>query len=155
MRAIDRWFDEYSSSHRHASNVALHELCVPLIVLSVLGMIHAIAVPHAILDVWPGFRWSYPVIALGLIYYARLSLPLALGMAPVLIAMALLLEALERSGIPVAALSLALFVAAWIGQFVGHGIEGRRPSFFKDLQFLLIGPLWVLGGVYRRLGLNY
>ena len=94
-------------------------------------------------------------MALGLIYYARLSLPLALGMAPVLIAMALVLEALKRAGMPVAALSLAVFVLAWIGQFVGHGIEGRRPSFFKDLQFLMIGPLWVLGGLYRRIGLRY
>ena len=155
MRAIDRWFDEYSASHTHATNVALHELCVPLIVLSILGLIHALAVPQAILSVWPGFRWSYPVIALGLIYYARLSPALALGMAPVLIAMVLLLEAVRQSGLPVAALSLGLFVLAWIGQFLGHGIEGRRPSFFKDLQFLLIGPLWVLGGLYRRLGLRY
>jgi uncharacterized membrane protein YGL010W len=155
MRAIDRWFDEYSLSHTHATNVALHELCVPLIVLAVLGLVQALAVPQPIVTAWPGFRWSYAVIALSLIYYARLSLPLALGMAPVLIAMALLLEALRRAGMPVAALSLALFVVAWIGQFIGHGVEGRRPSFFKDLQFLLIGPLWVLGGLYRRLGLNY
>ena len=155
MRAIDRWFDEYSLSHTHATNVALHELCVPLIVLSILGLVHALAVPQSILSAWPGFRWSYPVIALGLIYYARLSPALALGMAPVLIAMALLLEALRRAGLPVAALSLAVFVLAWIGQFVGHGIEGRRPSFFKDLQFLMIGPLWVLGGLYRRIGLRY
>ena len=50
---------------------------------------------------------------------------------------------------------LAIFVVAWIGQFVGHAVEGRRPSFFKDLQFLLIGPLWLLSFAYRRLGLRY
>ena len=135
--------------------MALHELCVPLIVLSALGLIHAIPVPPALAAPWPGFRWSYLVIGIGLLYYARLSLPLALGMAPVLLAMAVVLEAVRRAGLPLAMLSLGLFVLAWIGQFVGHGIEGRRPSFFKDLQFLLIGPLWVLGGLYRRLGLRY
>jgi uncharacterized membrane protein YGL010W len=51
--------------------------------------------------------------------------------------------------------SLVIFVAAWIGQFIGHAIEGKRPSFFKDLQFLLIGPLWLLAAAYRRLGLRY
>jgi uncharacterized membrane protein YGL010W len=48
-----------------------------------------------------------------------------------------------------------LFVLAWIGQFVGHAIEGKRPSFIKDLQFLLIGPMWLLADVYRRLGVRY
>ena len=51
--------------------------------------------------------------------------------------------------------SLTIFIAAWIGQFIGHALEGKRPSFFKDLQFLLIGPLWLLAAAYRRLGLSY
>ena len=42
-----------------------------------------------------------------------------------------------------------VFVLAWIGQFIGHLIEGKRPSFFKDLQFLLIGPAWLMAFVYR------
>jgi uncharacterized membrane protein YGL010W len=51
--------------------------------------------------------------------------------------------------------SAALFIIAWIGQFIGHAIEGKRPSFFKDIQFLLIGPLWLLAQLYRRLGVRY
>ena len=50
---------------------------------------------------------------------------------------------------------VALFVVGWIIQFVGHKIEGQKPSFFEDLQFLLIGPLWLLSDVYRRLGISY
>lgn len=42
--------------------------------------------------------------------------------------------------------ALGIFILAWIGQFIGHKIEGKRPSFFKDIQFLLIGPLWVFLG---------
>jgi uncharacterized membrane protein YGL010W len=52
-------------------------------------------------------------------------------------------------------ISLVVFVLAWIGQFVGHRIEGKKPSFFEDLRFLLIGPLFVLGFLYRRLGISY
>jgi uncharacterized membrane protein YGL010W len=51
--------------------------------------------------------------------------------------------------------SLAIFVVAWIGQFIGHHIEGKRPSFFKDVQFLMIGPLWLMAAAYRRAGLRY
>jgi uncharacterized membrane protein YGL010W len=46
---------------------------------------------------------------------------------------------------------LAVFAIAWLGQFIGHKVEGAKPSFFKDLQFLLIGPLWLLSYVYQRL----
>ena len=44
---------------------------------------------------------------------------------------------------------------AWIGQFIGHKIEGEKPSFFEDLQFLLIGPAWLLGAIYQKLGIRY
>jgi uncharacterized membrane protein YGL010W len=52
-------------------------------------------------------------------------------------------------------LSIAIFVVAWIGQFIGHKIEGKKPSFFDDLRFLLIGPLFVLGFLYRRFHVAY
>ena len=56
---------------------------------------------------------------------------------------------------PVLPASTAIFVVAWIGQFVGHKIEGKKPSFFEDLRFLLIGPLFVLSFLYRRLNFGY
>jgi uncharacterized membrane protein YGL010W len=53
------------------------------------------------------------------------------------------------------AVSLTVFVLAWIGQFIGHKIEGKKPSFFDDLRYLLIGPLFVLAVLYRRLKIAY
>jgi uncharacterized membrane protein YGL010W len=96
------------------------------------------------------------VVLAGVIYYAFLSLPLALGVLPLLLLMLWSIDALDRSGLaPLWLVCVVLFVAAWIGQFIGHAVEGKRPSFFKDLQFLLIGPLWLLADVYRRLGIRY
>jgi uncharacterized membrane protein YGL010W len=51
--------------------------------------------------------------------------------------------------------SVTIFAVAWIGQFIGHAIEGKRPSFLEDLQFLLIGPLWLLAAAYRKIGVSY
>jgi len=76
----------------------------------------------------------------------------------VLVAFAALLaltSALARLPWPLWATSLGIFVIAWIGQFIGHAIEGARPSFFKDLQFLLIGPLWLVAAAYRRFSVPY
>jgi uncharacterized membrane protein YGL010W len=50
---------------------------------------------------------------------------------------------------------LVLFVLAWIGQFVGHKIEGKKPSFFQDVVFLLIGPAWLLHFIYKKAGQRY
>lgn len=142
MRTIDTLLAQYGDSHRNPVNEWVHIVCVPLIVFSVLGLL-----------------WSvHPALALAgsaaaLAYHAKLSRPLALGMLAMLAMMLAVLAALQ----PVVILPLALvvFVLAWIGQFIGHQIEGRKPSFLDDLRFLLIGPLFVLGFLYRRLRLAY
>jgi uncharacterized membrane protein YGL010W len=56
---------------------------------------------------------------------------------------------------PLWLVSAIVFVVAWIGQFYGHKVEGKKPSFLKDIQFLLIGPAWLLHFIYRRLGIPY
>ena len=56
---------------------------------------------------------------------------------------------------PVWEISLFVFVIAWVGQFIGHVVEGKKPSFFKDIQFLMIGPIWLMSFIYKKLGISY
>jgi uncharacterized membrane protein YGL010W len=151
MRRVADWLNEYGDSHRHPTNKRLHWICVPVIVWCALGFLFYIPVPRGV--ALPFESWaSIGVLAL-LVYYAFLSLPLALGALPVFALMLWSIAAVSHaSPVPLWALCGALFVAAWIGQFIGHAIECKRPSFFKDLQFLLIGPLWLLADLFRRLG---
>ncbi len=155
MRTINQWLDEYGISHRHPLNKLLHWLCVPVIVLCVFGLLLSLPSPALFSDISPQLNWATLAAVLGLIYYTALSPMLALGMVPVLFAMFWLLQLAATLPWPLWQTSLAAFVIAWIGQFIGHAIEGARPSFFKDLQFLLIGPLWLLSFVYQRLGLRW
>ncbi|MGI9455367.1 MAG: DUF962 domain-containing protein, partial [Aeoliella sp.] len=102
------------------------------------------------------FNWAGVFVGLAMLFYLRLSPPLAAGMAvvvAVVVGIILLYERLEIG--PVWIVSLVIFVAAWIGQFIGHKIEGQKPALFDDLKFLLIGPLWLLGSIYQRLGIRY
>ncbi len=150
MKTVQHWFDEYAASHKNPVNKAIHWVCIPLIVLSLLGLLWPLQSPFFDLN------WGIVAIALALGYYASLSLRLAFGAALLslgLVAGVLALDALAIA--PLWFVSLVIFVSAWIGQFIGHEIEGKKPSFFKDLQFLLIGPLWLLGHLYRRLGIRY
>ena len=141
MPRADALFDGYGAHHRNPTNKAIHSVCVPLIVWSVMGLLWS-ATPLA----------AYLAIAVALAFYLWLSIPLALGRALVLTAM---LYALTLLGEGTLAVSAVMFVAAWIGQFVGHAIEGSRPSFLEDVRSFLVGPAWVLGLVYRCFGIVY
>jgi uncharacterized membrane protein YGL010W len=141
-RAIDTLLEKYSESHLNPTNEAIHCVCVPLIVFSLLGLIWAV---HPLL--------ALAAVVAALAYYFKLSRNFAFGMLLMSAVMLVVLAALPRPA--VLPLSIVIFVLAWIGQFIGHKIEGKKPSFFDDLRFLLIGPLFVLGVLYRRLNLAY
>jgi uncharacterized membrane protein YGL010W len=141
-RTIDTLLAQYSESHLNPTNELIHFVCVPIIVFTLLGLVWAIH-PLAALALTLASLW----------YYFKLSKPFAVGMLLMSAAMLAVLAALpERAVLP---LSIAIFVLAWIGQFIGHKIEGKKPSFFDDLRFLLIGPLFVLGFLYRRWNVAY
>ncbi|MBS0365727.1 MAG: DUF962 domain-containing protein [Proteobacteria bacterium] len=149
MRSVGDWLAEYGESHRNPTNKLLHWICVPLIVLSILGLLWTLPRPAflAALPTW--LNWASIVAAAALIYYTLLSPRLTLGVAVAFVALLWLTLQLSHLPWPLWQTSLVIFVAAWIGQFIGHAVEGRRPSFFKDVQFLMIGPLWLVAALYR------
>ena len=155
MRTAEQWLDEYGSSHRNPTNEALHWVCVPVILWCVLGLLWITPFPGAIRTALPFVNWATLITLLAVLYYASLSIPLALGILPLLALMLWSIDALSRdSPAPMWLIFVSAFVLAWVGQFIGHAIEKKRPSFFKDLQFLLIGPMWLLANLYRRLGIR-
>jgi uncharacterized membrane protein YGL010W len=155
MRTIHQWLDEYGASHRNHANEFLHWICVPAIVLTVVGFLWSIPVPSAFDAASPWLNWATIGVALWLGYYFLLSPSLGIGATIGLVAMLFMVRWLDTLAWPLWTTCLTIFVVAWIGQFVGHSIEGTRPSFFKDVQFLLIGPVWLMSHLYRRLGLAY
>lgn len=159
MRRIDELLSEYGESHQHATNKTIHWICVPLIFFSIVGLIASIpseGLQRAISPGNPYANWAGIVTALLLIYYVTLSIPLSIGM--LLFCVLCLFTAnfiMQVNIVPLWLVSITIFVIAWIGQFYGHKIEGKKPSFFKDIQFLLIGPAWLMHFIYKRLGIPY
>ena len=141
MRKVDELFARYGESHRHPANEAIHWICVHLITWSVLAALWAAAPVVA-----------YIGIGLAVAFYAWLSMQLAVGM---LALFALMVYPLTLLGSKAFIVAVVVFVLAWIGQFVGHAIEGRKPSFLEDVKFLLVGPAWLLHFLYRRAGIPY
>lgn len=142
MRALDSYLTEYQASHQNPTNVAIHNIAVPLIMWSLLGFLHSFTLGH------PDFHLSYVLIVLAMLYYASFKRPL------VLIGMGLVTLLMVASFFVVPELrmvSLVVFFLSWVAQFYGHKVEGKKPSFFKDLLFLLIGPVWVLAKAFPGL----
>jgi uncharacterized membrane protein YGL010W len=150
MRSADEWFDDYGQSHQNATNKLIHWICVPLIFWSVMALIWSIPSPMA------GLNWAVLAALLAQFYYVMLSPKLSVGIGLYMVLSLLICQAVDDTGsYALWQVALAVFVLAWIGQFIGHKIEGEKPSFFKDLQFLLIGPAWLMGFIYKRLSLSY
>lgn len=158
MRKIDSLLAEYGESHQNATNKTIHWICVPLIFFSVVGMIASI--PSGFLQNTLGagswINWATVALALAVVYYISLSIPLSMGMILFAILCVFLSNTIVQMNFaPLWLVCLVVFVLAWIGQFYGHKIEGKKPSFFKDLQFLLIGPAWLMHFIYKKLGIPY
>lgn len=154
-RPVQAWLDEYGESHRNPANKLIHWICVPLIVLSLVGLLWSLPVPQAFRGISPVLNWGMLFVMAAIVYYFVLSWQLALGMAIVSGVIINIVAWLDTLPVPLWQTSLAIFIGAWIGQFIGHKIEGRKPSFLKDIQFLLIGPLWLLAFGYRKIGIPY
>jgi uncharacterized membrane protein YGL010W len=159
MRKIDSFLEEYGENHRNETNKLIHWFCVPAIFFSVVGLVFSIPAgtllePLSFLGSFA--NWATIVLILILIYYVSLSVPLSLGML-FFSALCLALANFLNIAFPgkLWLISLGIFVIAWIIQFVGHKIEGKKPSFFKDLQFLLIGPAWLMHFIYKKIGVAY
>jgi uncharacterized membrane protein YGL010W len=159
MAKIDELLSEYGESHQNHTNKMIHWICVPLIFFSVVGLIWSIN-PSFLQDLFgnanPYLNWATVVLILVIIYYLSLSFSLSIGML-LFGALCLYLWRIidAQTDFPVWGISLIIFVLAWIGQFYGHKVEGKKPSFFKDLQFLLIGPAWLMHFIYRKAGISY
>lgn len=154
MKSIDKWYAEYAESHQNALNQKIHFICVPLIYFSIVGLF--MSIPNALLTELTGNEelilnnWALVALILPMIFYLRLSFQVFVRML-LFSLLCIIGNYLLSEQLPLLWISVIIFALAWIGQFYGHHVEGKKPSFLKDLQFLLIGPAWVFEKVQRNL----
>jgi len=123
MKTLDQWLYDYSLSHQNKTNQQIHKLCVPLILFSILGMLWD----------WQygDVRRAHIVAALGMVFYVRLGFKVAVLMFIQLALSFAILQFWSEQRSSLFLPNLGLFVFAWIGQFLGHKIEGKNPRSFR------------------------
>jgi uncharacterized membrane protein YGL010W len=141
VRRVDALLAHYGSSHLHPTNELIHFIAIPLIMLSLVGLLFA-------LHPWV----AYAFIAASMVYYLRLSMVFFVSMC---LWSAIVIALVHAMGSQVLPISVAMFVGAWLIQFIGHKIEGKKPSFFEDIQYLWVGPLFVLSKLFVKLGVRW
>ena len=153
MRQIEFLLNEYGESHKNKTNIIIHAIAVPAIYFVTLGLLWSLPTP-IFLDYFD-ITWAHVLVIPTLYYYFKLSGPIGAAMTLLSIVSFFGIKLLEGLSIPVWQVCVSIFVVMWILQFVGHHVEGKKPSFFKDIQFLLVGPAWWWGHWLKRLNINY
>ena len=156
MRTIDQLLLTYGESHQNATNKLIHWVCVPSIMFSLLTLLFAI--PFFLERTWWA-NWAVVLLIGAWLYYARLSMSMLFGFLVIGGLMLWGIMGLYRlanyDAGTLALYALIIFVVAWIGQFIGHKIEGKKPSFLQAVQYLLIGPAWLLHFIFKKMGISY
>ena len=147
---INNWLSEYNKYHKNKINKLIHWICVPAIMLSLFGLLSTLNFNIGnyqanVLNIF---------VIFSLLFYLRLSISLTIGMLGISIIFVLLINNINSLLDSSLYYYISIFIIAWIGQFIGHKIEGEKPAFFKDLQFLLIGPLWLLSFIYKKVNIK-
>ena len=134
--SINYLLNEYHKSHLNRTNQLIHYVCVPVIFWSISALLWLVKMPVVM-------NLAVTIMTLLMLYYLVKSIKVFSVMFIFSVACLALNYYMESQHWPLMWMAIILFVVAWIGQFIGHHIEGKKPSFFQDLQFLLIGPAWV------------
>ena len=140
-RKVDQLIAHYGQSHQNPSNEVIHFIAIPLIMLSLVGMLFAL---HSYV--------AYAFVAASMVYYARLSWVFFFSMV---LWSAITLAGVFAMGALALPVSIVIFVGAWVLQFIGHKMEGKKPSFFEDIQYLWVGPLFVLSKLFVKAGVRW
>jgi uncharacterized membrane protein YGL010W len=155
---IQPLLDEYAESHQDVTNKKIHWICVPIIFWSIIALFYSMPIGFLVEKIGANIftTWASVALILVVLYYVKLSISLSIGMVVFSLLCLLISEfATKFVGIYLPVLAIVVFILAWIGQFYGHKLEGKKPSFFKDVQFLLIGPAWLMHFIYKKLGIKY
>ena len=148
-RDIHQWISDYGVSHQNPMNKKIHWICVPLIMFTLLGLLSLVKIYN--------INLTHLIIIFALFFYLRLSISISVGMfiiSAIQLGIIFYMETLFLD-LHLLYIYLLIFIIAWVGQFIGHKIEGQKPSFFEDLQFLLIGPAWIISFIYKKMGIKY
>ena len=148
------WLALYDAEHSHAANRVLHHICAPVFLVALLALLWCLPMPDALASNLASINWATLFAMATVVYYFVMSITLALGSLPFVVGAIGGIAWLDHIDAPLLLIASTTLLAASLGQFIGHRLESRG-SLFRDLLHCVIGPIWALAALYRRLGIPY
>ena len=155
MHETDRWLNDYGESHAGVSLAGVYWVAVLMLVIGTVGMLWSLPVPQEFTDISPVVNWGSTFLMAAVVYYFIISMSLAIGMLPFVFGVGALLTWLVRSPWSLAHVSVALSALSLAGLYLGQRGNGGIRAVFRDIQLMMIAPVWLLSVIYRRLGIPY
>lgn len=155
MTDAQRWLSDYGDNHRHITAPAIYWPAVLALVIGTAGMLWALPVPAEFVRISPLLNWGSAFLMVAAVYYFIISVPLAIGMLPFILGVTAIQHWLIASRLPAAPVSAGLTAASVAGLWLGRSSSDGAYAVFRDIQLMMIGPIWLLSNLYRRLGIPY
>jgi len=154
MTSLDEWTCRYGALRARGPGSVSAWLGIPLVVVSLIGLLWAIPVPEALRAASPAINYATLFIMATFVYYCIMSISLGLGGLVLLMAATVPSIWLTRAGLPLARVALAVFVVAFAWQLLETKRATGRLLVTRNLQYLMLGPIWLLRAVYGSFGLK-
>ena len=155
MTDTERWLAEYDDNHSRTGNRVLHWIAVPLFIFGTVGLLWALPIPDAFLKISPLLNWSITFLMAAEVYYFIISISLALGMLPFVVATAALIALLSTAVTSLLWFSIAILTLGMTGLYLAKGSRRDIHGLARDMQLIMIAPIWLLARLYRRMNIPY
>lgn len=155
MNETDGWLHRYEETHSDLTNPAVYWAAVPMVVLGTVGLLWSLPIPDAFFEISPLMNWGTAFLMATAVYYFIISVSLAIGMLPFIIGVAGINMWLDGSDFSLLRVSIGLLLAGIIGLWLGHRNQNSIRPVLDDLQFMMIGPAWLLSVLYKRIGIPF
>ena len=153
MSDNDGWLERFDKTHRQLTLPGLYSVSVLMVVTGTVGLLWTLPVPAEFQSISPLLNWGSAFLMAAAVYYFIISLSLAIGLLPFVVALAAVHLWLSTSGYSGLRVSLSLFVVGIIGIAVGQQRGSGALGVLLDLQHMMIAPAWMLSRIYRRIGI--
>ena len=155
MSETDKWLTEYGKSHEQISFAGIYWIAVLTLVLGTVGMLWSLPVPVEFARISPVLNWGSSFLMAAVVYYFIISMPLAVGMLPFVFGIAAMETWLVESEYSLVRISTTTFALSLAGLYLGQRENGGVKAVFRDIQLMMIAPVWLLSNLYKRFGIPY
>jgi len=155
MAETDKWLSEYGDSHRDIKSGVIYWVAVLALVVGTVGMFWSLPVPAEFRRISPVLNWGSALLMATVVYYFIISMSLAIGMLPLVFGLAAMQIWLADSPWDIGLVSSGLFAVSLLGLYLGHRGAGGLRAVVRDIQLMMIAPVWMLSELYRKIGIPF